>query len=59
MGSARDDGKATQDRHENVCVVAGDVFPVGQVQAGLSEAGLEFQEGVGGADLLECQHIGP
>ena len=48
-----------RDRHEDVGVVAGDVFPMRQIQACLTEARLEFQKGIGGSDLLDGQHIRP
>ena len=59
MRAASHDGKATQDRHEDVGVVAGDVLPMRQVQACLTEARLEFQKSVGGPNLLDGQHIRP
>ena len=55
--SARDDGKSAQDGDVDVCVAAGDVFPVRVVEAGGLQAGAKLQQRVGAANFLKRQHI--
>ncbi len=55
---ARGDGKTAEDGDVDVGIVTGDVFPIRQRETGGLEGGLQFEQGIGGADFFEGEDVG-